>query len=57
MPLLLIDLEQVIIREHTMITKTEALSMFGINHDQVRTLREEVYDLMVKEGCLWHQRS
>ena len=31
--------------------------MSGINHDQVRTLREEVYDLMVKEDCLWHQRS
>ena len=31
--------------------------MAGINHDQVRTLRGEVYDLMVKEDCLWHQRS
>lgn len=31
--------------------------MAGINHDQVRTLRREVYDLMVKEDCLWHQRS
>ena len=39
------------------VTTTEALSMSGINHDQVRTLREEVYDLMVKEDCLWHQRS
>ena len=57
MPLLFIDPEQVIFREHTTITTTEALSMSGINHDQVRTLREEVYDLMVKEGCLWHQRS
>ena len=57
MPLLLIDLEQVIIREHTTVTTTEALSMSGINHDQVRTLREEVYDLMVKEDCLRHQRS
>ena len=57
MPLLLIDLEQVIIREHTTVTTTEALSVSGINHDQVRTLKEEVYDLMVKEDYLWHQRS
>ena len=57
MPFLLIDLEQVIFREHRTITTIEALSTSGINHDQVRTLREEVYDLMVKEDCLWHQRS
>ena len=31
--------------------------MARTNHDQVRTLRGEVYDLMVKEDCLWHQRS
>lgn len=31
--------------------------MVGINHNQVKTLRGEVYDLMVKEDCLWHQQS
>ena len=39
------------------LVQVEALSMYGINHDQVRTLKEEVYDLMVKEDSLWHQRS
>lgn len=31
--------------------------MVGTNHDMVRTLKGEVYDLMVKEKCLWHQIS
>ncbi|XP_075656653.1 uncharacterized protein LOC142626825 [Castanea sativa] len=31
--------------------------MAGTNHDRVQTLKGEVYDLMVKEECLWHQRS
>ena len=37
--------------------QAEALSMRGGNHEQVRILKGEVYDLMVKEDCLWHQRS
>ena len=31
--------------------------MAGTNHDHVRILQGEVYDLMVKKDCLWHQRS
>ena len=31
--------------------------MRGGDHEQVRILKGEVYDLMVKEDCLWHQRS
>ena len=27
------------------------------DHEQVRILKGEVYDLIVKEDCLWHQRS
>ena len=37
--------------------QAEALSMRGGDHEQVRILKGEVYDLMVKEDCLWHQRS
>lgn len=39
------------------LAQAEAISMMGSNHEQVRILRGEVYDLMVKEECLWHQRS
>nr|POE92699.1 hypothetical protein CFP56_42012 [Quercus suber] len=35
----------------------ENLSMAGTNHDHVRILRGEVYELMIKEECLWQQRS
>ena len=31
--------------------------MAGAHHDQIRVLRSEMYELMVKEECLWHQRS
>ena len=37
--------------------QVEALSMRGGDDEQVRILKGEVYDLMVKEDCLWHQRS
>ncbi|XP_075636954.1 uncharacterized protein LOC142609252 [Castanea sativa] len=39
------------------LAQAEAILMMGSNHEQVRILRGEVYDLMVKEECLWHQRS
>ena len=38
-------------------TQAEAMSMAGAHHDQIRVLRSEMYELMVKEECLWHQRS
>ena len=31
--------------------------MVGTNHDMVQTLKGELYNLMVKEECLRHQRS
>lgn len=39
------------------LAQVEALAMKGGNHDQVRILKGEVYDLMVKEDCMWLQRS
>ena len=39
------------------LAQAEHMSITGTNHDQVQLLRGEVYDLMVKEECLWHQRS
>ena len=33
------------------------MSIVGTNHEQVRSLRGDVYDLMVKEDYFWHQRS
>lgn len=30
--------------------------MTGKNHEQVRILKGEVYNLMVKEDAMWHQR-
>ena len=39
------------------LAKAEALSMAGANHERVKLLKEEVYELMVKEDTLWQQRS
>ena len=39
------------------LAQVELMSMVGMNHDQVRLLRGEIYDLMVKEECFWQQRS
>lgn len=35
------------------LVKAEQLSMARINHEQVWVLRGEVYELLVKEECLW----
>jgi len=40
-----------------MLEKAELHSMNGANHDLVRALKAEVYDLMVKEECFCQQRS
>lgn len=40
-----------------LLAQTEALSMTGQNHEQVQILKGDVYDLMVKEDAMWHQRS
>ena len=39
------------------LSQAEAMSMARVNHDQIRALKGEVYELMVREDCLWHQRS
>jgi len=39
------------------LVQARALSIRGGNHEQVRILKGEVYELMVKEDCMWHQRS
>ena len=39
------------------LVQAESMFMAGTNHEQVGVLRREVYELMVKEECLWHQRS
>ena len=33
------------------LAKAKVLSMAGVNHEQVKVLRGEVYELMVKEDC------
>lgn len=40
-----------------LLAQAEAISKLGGNHEQVKILRGEVYELMVKENCLWQQRS
>ena len=39
-----------------LLAQAEALSMTGRNHEQLWILKGEVYDLMVKEDAMWHQR-
>ena len=39
------------------LVQAEAVSIRGGNHEQVQILKGEVYELMVKEDCMWHQRS
>ena len=39
-----------------LLAQAEALSMARHNYDQVRILKSEVYDLMIKEDCMWQQR-
>ncbi|KAL4626285.1 hypothetical protein ACB092_05G085100 [Castanea dentata] len=42
---------------HKQLIQAEALSMRGGNHEHVWILKCEVHELMVKEDCMWHQRS
>ena len=51
------NIRRLLQQKKKILAQAEALSMAGTNHEQVRTLRGEVYDLMVKDDCLWHQRS
>ena len=36
------------------LVQAEAVSIRGGNHEQVQILKGEVYELMVKEDCMWH---
>ena len=47
------NIRRLLQQKKKLLAQAEALSMAGINHDQVKTLRGEVYDLMVKEDCFW----
>ena len=40
-----------------LLQQVEAISMTSRNHTSVRTLRDDVSDLMAKEECLWQQRG
>ena len=44
-------------KKRKLLAKVEALSMTGQSHEQVRILKGEVHELMVKEDSMWHQRS
>ena len=44
-------------KKRKLLAKAEALSMTGQSHEQVRILKGEVHELMVKEDSMWHQRS
>lgn len=35
------------------LAQAKALFTAGVNHEQVRVLKGKVYELMVKEDCLW----
>ena len=51
------NIRRLLTQKKKQFTQAEAMSMAGAHHDQIRVLRSEMYELMVKEGCLWHQRS
>lgn len=49
-------IQKLLSQKKKLLAQAEALSMAGQNHEQVHTLRGEVYDLMLKEDCMWQQR-
>ena len=51
------NIRRLLTQKKKQLAQAEATSMAGDHHDQIRVLRSEVYELMVKEECLWHQRS
>ena len=51
------NIRRMLMKKKKELAAAEQLSMAGISHDQVRILRGEVYELLVKEECLWQQRS
>ena len=51
------NIRRLLNQKKKLLAQAEALSMSSRNHDHVKILRDEIYELMVKEDCLWHQRS
>ena len=51
------NIRHMIIQKKKQLAQAETKSMAGANHEEIWVLRSEVYELMVKEECLWHQRS
>ena len=51
------NIHSILQQKKKLLMQAEANSMNGSNHSQVRRLRAKVQDLMVKEECLWQQRS
>ena len=51
------NIQRLLQQKKKMLEPTEIQPMNGANHDQVRILKAKVYDVMVKEDCLWQQRS
>ena len=47
------NIRRLLQQKKKLLAQAEALSMAGHNHDQVRILKSEVYDLMIKEDCMW----
>jgi len=44
-------------QKRKLLAQAESFLMSGSNHEHVQILRAKVHDLMVKENCLWQQRS
>ena len=51
------NIRRLLHQKKKLLVQAEKQSMGGSNHDQVRLLKAEVHDLMVKEECLWQQRA
>lgn len=41
-------------KKRKLLAQAEALLMTGRNHEQLRILKGEVYELMVKKDAMWH---
>ena len=50
------NIRRTLAQKKKQLAEAEALSMGGLNHDQVKILKGEVYNLMVKGDCMWHQQ-
>ena len=52
------NIRRMLVQKKKQLAQAEAMSMAGAHHhNDIRILRLEVYELMVREDCLWHQRS